>query len=159
MLEKSSDVCQLGTEEERVLTSFTRRLIEIAVVAGALGCTSAIAIGRCLWCDTKMGRGRTATEIIPMKKLLIITGVVIASGVVIGAGMMAYKKNNDAWRARGYAAFELCTLDEEQKRKEQERDSTARFFVEDYGEWLEHTINYCTTLVKSKGLYTHADDD
>ena len=42
MLEKSSDVCQLGTEEERVLTSFTRRLIEIAAVAGALGCTSAI---------------------------------------------------------------------------------------------------------------------
>jgi DNA-binding CsgD family transcriptional regulator len=42
MLEKSSDVCQLGTEEERILTSFTRRLIEIAAVAGALGCTSAI---------------------------------------------------------------------------------------------------------------------
>jgi hypothetical protein len=37
MLGKSSDVCQLGTEDERILTSFTQRLIEIAAVAGARG--------------------------------------------------------------------------------------------------------------------------
>ena len=33
----NSDVCQLGAEEERILTSFTRRLIEIAAVASARG--------------------------------------------------------------------------------------------------------------------------
>jgi DNA-binding CsgD family transcriptional regulator len=33
----NSDVCQLGAEEERILASFTRRLIEIAAVAGARG--------------------------------------------------------------------------------------------------------------------------
>jgi hypothetical protein len=37
MLGKSSDVCQLRTEDERILTSFTRRLIELAAVAGARG--------------------------------------------------------------------------------------------------------------------------
>jgi hypothetical protein len=33
----NSDVCQLGAEEERILASFTQRLIEIAAVAGARG--------------------------------------------------------------------------------------------------------------------------
>jgi DNA-binding CsgD family transcriptional regulator len=37
MLGVNSDVCQLGVEEERILTSFTRRLIEIAAVASARG--------------------------------------------------------------------------------------------------------------------------
>jgi len=37
MLEINSDVCQLRAEEERILASFTRRLIEIAAVAGARG--------------------------------------------------------------------------------------------------------------------------
>jgi hypothetical protein len=35
MLGKSSDVCQLRTEDERILTSFTRRLIELAAVVTA----------------------------------------------------------------------------------------------------------------------------
>ncbi len=33
----NSDACQLGAEEERILTSFTRRLLEIAAVASARG--------------------------------------------------------------------------------------------------------------------------
>jgi len=33
----NSEVCNLGAEEERILASFTRRLIEIAAVAGARG--------------------------------------------------------------------------------------------------------------------------
>ena len=33
----NSDDCQLGAEEERILTSFTRRLLEIAAVASARG--------------------------------------------------------------------------------------------------------------------------
>ena len=33
----NSDACQLGAEEERILTSFTRRLIEIAAVTSARG--------------------------------------------------------------------------------------------------------------------------
>jgi DNA-binding CsgD family transcriptional regulator len=37
MFVMNSDVCQLRTEEERILASFTRRLIEIAAVAGARG--------------------------------------------------------------------------------------------------------------------------
>ena len=37
MLGESSDVCQLRPEEERILTSFTRCLIEIAAIAGARG--------------------------------------------------------------------------------------------------------------------------
>jgi hypothetical protein len=32
-----SEVCNLDAEEERILASFTRRLIEIAAVAGARG--------------------------------------------------------------------------------------------------------------------------
>src|SRR5208337_4100468 len=39
-----SEVCQLHAREERILASFTGRLIEIAAVAGARGsCTSPIA--------------------------------------------------------------------------------------------------------------------
>ena len=37
ILEVNSDVCQLRAEEERILASFTGRLIEIASVAGAQG--------------------------------------------------------------------------------------------------------------------------
>jgi DNA-binding CsgD family transcriptional regulator len=37
ILEVNSDVCHLRTEEERILASFTGRLIEIASVAGAQG--------------------------------------------------------------------------------------------------------------------------
>ena len=37
ILEVNSDVCQLRAEEERILASFTGRLIEIASVAGAPG--------------------------------------------------------------------------------------------------------------------------
>ena len=37
LLDMSSDVCQLRAEEERILSSFTQRLIEIAAVAGAGG--------------------------------------------------------------------------------------------------------------------------
>src|SRR5208283_6173832 len=37
ILEVNSDVCHLRTEEERILASFTGRLIEIASVAGAPG--------------------------------------------------------------------------------------------------------------------------
>src|SRR5208283_3245183 len=33
----NSDACQLGAEEERILTAFTRRLIEIAAVTSARG--------------------------------------------------------------------------------------------------------------------------
>jgi DNA-binding CsgD family transcriptional regulator len=33
----NSDACQLGAEEERILTSFTRRLLEIAAVTSARG--------------------------------------------------------------------------------------------------------------------------
>ena len=33
----NSDACQLGAEEERILASFTRRLIEIAAVTSARG--------------------------------------------------------------------------------------------------------------------------
>jgi hypothetical protein len=33
----NSDACQLGAELERILTSFTRRLLEIAAVANARG--------------------------------------------------------------------------------------------------------------------------
>jgi DNA-binding CsgD family transcriptional regulator len=33
----NSDACQLGVEEERILTSFTRRLLEIAAVTSARG--------------------------------------------------------------------------------------------------------------------------
>ena len=40
----NSEVCQLHAQEERILASFTGRLIEIAAVAGARGsCTSPIA--------------------------------------------------------------------------------------------------------------------
>jgi hypothetical protein len=50
ILEMNSEICNLQTEEERVLASFTRRLIEIAAVAGARGsgtCPTAVltAIG------------------------------------------------------------------------------------------------------------------
>ena len=37
ILEMNSDVCQLCAEEERILASFTQRLIQIASVAGAPG--------------------------------------------------------------------------------------------------------------------------
>ena len=37
MFDMNSDVCQFSTEEERILVSFTRRLIEIAAVAGGRG--------------------------------------------------------------------------------------------------------------------------
>jgi DNA-binding CsgD family transcriptional regulator len=37
MLDMNSEVCQLRAEEERILASFTRRLIEIATVSGARG--------------------------------------------------------------------------------------------------------------------------
>jgi len=37
ILEVNSDVCQLRAEEERILASFTQRLIQIASVAGAPG--------------------------------------------------------------------------------------------------------------------------
>ena len=37
ILEVNSDVCQLRAEEERILASFTGRLIEIATIAGARG--------------------------------------------------------------------------------------------------------------------------
>jgi hypothetical protein len=40
----SSDVCQLGAEEEYILTSFTRRLIKIAAVAGAHGGTFVVDV-------------------------------------------------------------------------------------------------------------------
>ncbi len=55
----NSDVCQLGAEEERILTSFTRRLLEIAAVTNARGLVTpttsllnsmhlpAIALDRC----------------------------------------------------------------------------------------------------------------
>ena len=55
----NSDVCQLGAEEERILTSFTRRLLEIAAVRNARGLVTpttsllnsmhlpAIALDRC----------------------------------------------------------------------------------------------------------------
>ena len=36
----NSEVCNLRAEEERILASFTRRLIEIAAVAGAHGSVS-----------------------------------------------------------------------------------------------------------------------
>src|SRR2546430_3935851 len=36
-LDMDSEACNLRAEEERILASFTRRLIEIAVVAGAHG--------------------------------------------------------------------------------------------------------------------------
>src|SRR5580700_10167986 len=36
-LDMNSEVCNLRAEEERILASFTRRLIEIAAVAGAHG--------------------------------------------------------------------------------------------------------------------------
>src|ERR1700692_4317893 len=39
-LDMNSDVCNLRAEEERILASFTRRLIEIAAVAGAHGSVS-----------------------------------------------------------------------------------------------------------------------
>ena len=35
ILDMDSEVCNLRAEEERILASFTRRLIEIASVAGA----------------------------------------------------------------------------------------------------------------------------
>jgi hypothetical protein len=44
MLDMSSDVCQLSSEEENILTSFTRRLGKIAAVAGARGSTSAVDV-------------------------------------------------------------------------------------------------------------------
>ena len=37
MLGVNSDACQLGVEEERILTSFIRRLIEIAAITSARG--------------------------------------------------------------------------------------------------------------------------
>ena len=37
VLDTNSEICDLRTEEERILASFTRRLIEIASVAGAPG--------------------------------------------------------------------------------------------------------------------------
>ena len=37
ILDMDSEVCNLRAEEERILASFTRRLIEIATVAGARG--------------------------------------------------------------------------------------------------------------------------
>jgi DNA-binding CsgD family transcriptional regulator len=37
MLGMNSDVCQLRAEEERIFATFTRRLIELAIVAGARG--------------------------------------------------------------------------------------------------------------------------
>ena len=37
-------VCQLGPEEEHILTSFTRRLIKIAADAGAHGGTSTVDV-------------------------------------------------------------------------------------------------------------------
>src|ERR1700732_3540210 len=37
ILDMNSEACNLPTEEERMLASFTRRLIEIAAVAGARG--------------------------------------------------------------------------------------------------------------------------
>ena len=40
----SSDVCQLGPEEEHILTSFTRRLIKIAADADAHGGTSTVDV-------------------------------------------------------------------------------------------------------------------
>ena len=40
----NSDVCQLGPEEEHILTSFTRRLIKIAADAGAHGGTSTVDV-------------------------------------------------------------------------------------------------------------------
>src|SRR5580700_5579712 len=39
-LDMNSEVCNLRAEEERILASFTRRLIEIAAVAGAQGSVS-----------------------------------------------------------------------------------------------------------------------
>ena len=38
----NSDACQLGAEEERILTSFARRLIEIAAVTSARGPAAAV---------------------------------------------------------------------------------------------------------------------
>ena len=40
----NSDVCQLGPEEEHILTSFTRRLIKIAADAGVHGGTSTVDV-------------------------------------------------------------------------------------------------------------------
>jgi DNA-binding CsgD family transcriptional regulator len=37
VLEKESEICNLRAEEERILATFTRRLIEIAAVSGARG--------------------------------------------------------------------------------------------------------------------------
>ena len=39
-LDMNSEVCNLRAEEERILASFTRRLIEIAALAGARGSVS-----------------------------------------------------------------------------------------------------------------------
>jgi hypothetical protein len=36
-LDRNSEICGLRAEEERILASFTRRLIEIAAVSGARG--------------------------------------------------------------------------------------------------------------------------
>ena len=46
ILETNSDVCNLRAEEERILASFTRPLIEIASVAGArrFGCSATAAL-------------------------------------------------------------------------------------------------------------------
>ena len=40
ILEMDSEVCNLRAEEERILASFTQRLIEIAAVCGCLLYTS-----------------------------------------------------------------------------------------------------------------------
>src|ERR1700730_3172099 len=40
ILDMNSEACNLRAEEERILSSFTRRLIEIAAVAGAHGSVS-----------------------------------------------------------------------------------------------------------------------
>jgi DNA-binding CsgD family transcriptional regulator len=44
IIDTNSEICDLRAEEERILASFTQRLIEIAAVSGARGsCTSPIA--------------------------------------------------------------------------------------------------------------------
>ena len=40
----NSEVCNLGAEEERILASFTRRLIEIAAVVAARGSGTSPAV-------------------------------------------------------------------------------------------------------------------